>query len=181
MPEDELFKISFLNEGTIYEIYARQVAQSNLFGFIEIEEFVFGENTSVVVDPTQEDLEQVVKKETNGEGAEVVGEFVGHLLDVCVQLARFGGRILLVGCDELARPPIPQARMVFYELQMIGAVLPKYTFSRAVKMLEQGKVPIDKIVSHQIPLERVHEGFQLVREGKAIKVVICPTDADLQD
>jgi Zn-dependent alcohol dehydrogenase len=66
------------------------------------------------------------------------------------------------------------------ELMIIGSVLPKYTFPRALKVLEQGLLPMGTIVSHQLPLSRVHEGIQLVREGKAIKVVICPTDADVQ-
>jgi len=51
-----IYKISFLNQGEIYEIYARQIYQSELFGFIEVEEFVFGEKTQIVVDPSEEKL-----------------------------------------------------------------------------------------------------------------------------
>lgn len=51
-----LYRISFVNQNTIYEIYARQICESDLFGFIEVEEFVFGENTSLVVDPSEERL-----------------------------------------------------------------------------------------------------------------------------
>jgi hypothetical protein len=38
----------------VYEIYARKVSHGNLFGFIEVEELVFGERSTVVVDPTEE-------------------------------------------------------------------------------------------------------------------------------
>ncbi|MFZ9584584.1 MAG: DUF1820 family protein [Pseudohongiellaceae bacterium] len=52
----ELFRITFLNKGQIYEVYAREVYQSDLWGFIEIENFVFGERSQRVVDPMEEKL-----------------------------------------------------------------------------------------------------------------------------
>lgn len=58
----EIFKITFLNKGQVYEVYAEQVYQSDLWGFIEIEDFVFGERSQMVVDPTEEKL----KAEFNG-------------------------------------------------------------------------------------------------------------------
>jgi len=54
--QNTLFKISFINQGKIYEIFARQVCQSSMYGFIEVEELVFGERTAVVVDPSEEKL-----------------------------------------------------------------------------------------------------------------------------
>jgi hypothetical protein len=51
-----IYKIIFLNQNNIYEIYARNIAQSNLLGFIEAEELIFGEKSSVVVDPGEERL-----------------------------------------------------------------------------------------------------------------------------
>ncbi len=56
MPKTPLYKIVFHNQGKIYEIYAKKVHQGSLFGFIEIEQLVFGEKTSVVVDPSEENL-----------------------------------------------------------------------------------------------------------------------------
>ena len=44
----------FMNQGKLYEIYARSVSQGGLFGFIEVEKLTFGERTSVVVDPSEE-------------------------------------------------------------------------------------------------------------------------------
>ena len=43
-----------MNQGKIYEIYARSIAHGDLFGFVEVEELVFGERSSVVVDPAEE-------------------------------------------------------------------------------------------------------------------------------
>ncbi len=52
----EIYKITFLNKGKVYEVFVKQVYQSDLYGFIEIEEFVFDNRTQVVVDPSEEKL-----------------------------------------------------------------------------------------------------------------------------
>ena len=54
MASSHIFKIMFVNQGKVYEIYARKVGQGRLFGFIEVEELVFGERSSVVLDPGEE-------------------------------------------------------------------------------------------------------------------------------
>jgi hypothetical protein len=54
--EAPIYKVIFLNQGQVYEMYAKQIYQSDLWGFLEVEEFVFGERTQVVVDPSEEKL-----------------------------------------------------------------------------------------------------------------------------
>ena len=49
--KEPIYKISFLNKGKVYEVFAKQVYSSDLYGFIEIEDFIFGERSKVVVDP----------------------------------------------------------------------------------------------------------------------------------
>lgn len=56
MSKTNLYRIAFHNQGKIYEVYAKSVHQGALFGFIEIEKLVFGEKTSLVVDPAEENL-----------------------------------------------------------------------------------------------------------------------------
>ncbi len=56
MADKQLYKVVFVNRDKIYEVYARQVHESGLYGFIEIEELVFGEHTTVVIDPAEEKL-----------------------------------------------------------------------------------------------------------------------------
>ena len=45
-----------MSQGQVYEIYARKVGQGDLFGFVEVEQLVFGERTTVVVDPSEEKI-----------------------------------------------------------------------------------------------------------------------------
>ena len=51
-----LYKVTFFNAGKIYELYARRVGASSLWGFIEVGELVFDVNEGVVIDPTEERL-----------------------------------------------------------------------------------------------------------------------------
>ena len=53
-----IYKIVFANQGKVYEIFAKSVSQGNLFGFVEIEGLLFGERTTVVVDPSEEALQR---------------------------------------------------------------------------------------------------------------------------
>ena len=56
MPETPIYKIIFFSMGQIYEIYARHIFQSDLYGFIEVEQLVFGERSQMLVDPSEERL-----------------------------------------------------------------------------------------------------------------------------
>lgn len=54
--EKRLYKVMFQNQGQVYILYAENIYQSDLYGFIEIENYVFGEQTQMVIDPGEEKL-----------------------------------------------------------------------------------------------------------------------------
>ena len=56
MASEPIYRITFFNQGQVYEIYARHVFQSDLWGFLEVEEFMFGERSQMIVDPAEEKL-----------------------------------------------------------------------------------------------------------------------------
>jgi hypothetical protein len=56
MKQKKVYRVTFINQERIYEVYARSVSQCELFGFVAIQELVFGETSSIVVDPGQERL-----------------------------------------------------------------------------------------------------------------------------
>jgi hypothetical protein len=56
MSDKSLYKVIFMSQGQVYEIYARSVRHGELFGFVEVEKLVFGERTTVVVDPSEEKI-----------------------------------------------------------------------------------------------------------------------------
>lgn len=59
MPKEKkhIYRVSFYNnEGKVFELYVRNVSSSNLFGFVELEDIVFGEKSKILVDPSEENL-----------------------------------------------------------------------------------------------------------------------------
>lgn len=54
--EPSLYRIQFMNNGKNYQLYVREFSQSSIFGFIEIGDFVFDSQNSLVVDPSEEKL-----------------------------------------------------------------------------------------------------------------------------
>jgi hypothetical protein len=56
MAASHIFKVVFANQGKVFEIYARKVSHGTLFGFIEVEELIFGGRSAVVVDPSEEKI-----------------------------------------------------------------------------------------------------------------------------
>ncbi|MGH1485193.1 MAG: DUF1820 family protein [Cellvibrionaceae bacterium] len=56
MSSKSVYKVIFYNQSEIYEVYARDIYQSEMYGFIEVEEFVFGEQDQMIVNPGEEKL-----------------------------------------------------------------------------------------------------------------------------
>ena len=56
MNDRKVYRISFYNQGEIYELHAREIRQSDMYAFVEIGDIIFGERTSIVVDPSEERL-----------------------------------------------------------------------------------------------------------------------------
>jgi hypothetical protein len=59
MPAKKLYKVTFLHLGKCYELYARHVASSPLWGFTEVAQLVFEPTGSgLLVDPSEERLRE---------------------------------------------------------------------------------------------------------------------------
>lgn len=56
MPSTSIYKVIFYNQGEIYEVYAREIYQSEMYGFVEVETFIFGDQDKVILDPSEEKL-----------------------------------------------------------------------------------------------------------------------------
>lgn len=56
MARNKIFKVVFFSQGKVYEVFAHQVYQSDMYGFVTIEQLVFNERSGVVVDPSEEKL-----------------------------------------------------------------------------------------------------------------------------
>ena len=61
------------------------------------------------------------------------------------------------------------------ELNIHGSHLGPYCYPIAIDMLAKGLLPMDQIITHQLPLSGFQEGINLVISGRqSIKVVLTP-------
>jgi hypothetical protein len=58
MSKELIYRINFVSQGEVYEIYARHVSQGGLLGFVEVEELLFGERSKLLIDSSEERLKQ---------------------------------------------------------------------------------------------------------------------------
>ena len=58
---------------------------------------------------------------------------------------------------------------------MLGAHLGPNCWPAAIRLIESGRLPMDKICTHQLPLADFQQGLELVSDGtKSIKVSLIP-------
>jgi 2-desacetyl-2-hydroxyethyl bacteriochlorophyllide A dehydrogenase len=107
-------------------------------------------------------------------GAEIVVDAVGSQFASAVEHAALGGRIVLFGQNQTARPPIHQYTITERSLSVLGSYVTAFTFPTAIRLVEGGSLRLDPIVTHVLPLDRLGEGLELLRSGGATKVVITP-------
>tara|TARA_B100000965_G_scaffold19103_1_gene14284 strand:+ start:13 stop:339 length:327 start_codon:yes stop_codon:yes gene_type:complete len=62
MKTKNVYKIIFIQLGEIYEVFAKQIYQSDMYGFIEVEEYIFNKDKQLVVDPSSEKLKNEFSK-----------------------------------------------------------------------------------------------------------------------
>jgi threonine dehydrogenase-like Zn-dependent dehydrogenase len=107
-------------------------------------------------------------------GADIVVDAVGVLLPTAVELVRPGGTVVLFGMIQKGKQAVSQYDITRKEIVILGSFIQRTAFPRVTRLLEQKDFPIDRIVSHQLPLARIGEALQYMREGRALKVLLDP-------
>ncbi len=136
-------------------------------------EYIKESGATRIVNPLKEDLEKVVKEETVI-GSDIVVDAVGTLFKQGTRIVRRGGRILLFGQNYKARAEIAQNDITRSELVVLGSYIAKFTFPLTVKIIESKILNLEKLITHRFSLKDIHRGIEVMRDRKAMKVVITP-------
>lgn len=56
--DDRIYRVMFVNQDQVYEVFVKHVFQSDMWGFLQLEDFIFGSQSDLVVDPSEEKLKQ---------------------------------------------------------------------------------------------------------------------------
>ena len=56
MARERIYRVIFHSQGKVYEIYASEVTDGPMLGFVQVAQLSFGERSQLVVDPSEEKL-----------------------------------------------------------------------------------------------------------------------------
>ena len=121
------------------------------------------------------DLGQEIRKKTGG-GADVALEVVGKPETVSLALStlRRGGRLCVVGYSS-SEVPIPLNRLMFFEYEIVGSLgCRPVDYPRVIEMVRTERVDLNAVVSATIPLDRIGEAADDLRNGKGFRTLIVP-------
>lgn len=124
-----------------------------------------------VIDPMNEDIEQIIKDKTVI-GVDIIVDAVGLLLPQASTLVKKGGNIVLFGLNANAREALNQMPLVINEATIHGKFITKGTFPMAISLIENGVIPIASVVTHKVGIEDTMKGIDMMRTGEAVKVVV---------
>lgn len=129
-----------------------------------------------LINSSEIDLVEEVKKLTGGMGAEVTitANPIGATQVQAVELAKKAGRIALFGGlpHDSSKPGIDTNIVHYRGLELIGTTsfAPRH-HKMVIDLMLSERIPMDKIVTHKLPLSKFDEGVKFAIEGKALKVV----------
>jgi len=129
----------------------------------------------VTIDPSREDPVKRVLEETDGFGADVGVEVIGKVetVEAAIQSSAHGGRVVVMGtCRPDALAKFSPFDLMRYEKDILGSHTQAATFRTAIDMLDAGYVPVETIVTHQIPLKEIDRAFALNKKGESVKTVV---------
>jgi len=126
------------------------------------------------VDATRESLEERVKALTNGEGVDVAFECAGALdtLRQAFSLTKPGGRICLIAHYSQSAEIDPEV-IVGRSLTVYGPGYGGIFFNEAIRLIVDGRVKLEPLVSHQFPLQKAREAFEAAANTRlSVKVLV---------
>lgn len=131
-----------------------------------------------VVDSAQADAVQQVKDLTNG-GVDVGLEFAGvvQALEFTYNATGRGGKTVTAGLPHPSKMmQLSPTKLVADERTLqgsyIGSCVPVRDIPAYIALYQSGRLPVDKLMTHQLRLDEVNEGFERLAKGEAIRQII---------
>jgi L-iditol 2-dehydrogenase len=101
---------------------------------------------------------------------------VASSFDQCLRLVRKAGRVIQAGLFGKA-VEVEVELIAMKELEVLGFFghVPS-AWSRALKLMAEGLVRTEPLVSHRLPLVQWKQGFELMEKGEGPKILLYPAD-----
>jgi len=136
----------------------------------------------VVIDPTTEDVIQRVFVETNGKGADVIGEFSGNkrAIEQAFKYIKAGGGISMLGLPA-ENIEIDLAKDVIYKGISIYGVTGRRiydTWYLVKELIESGKLHLEKLITHKFYMHDINKASEIMGSGECGKIILLPEEID---
>ncbi|HNS31501.1 MAG TPA: alcohol dehydrogenase catalytic domain-containing protein [bacterium] len=129
-----------------------------------------------VVLASEENITDVVRRETGGRGVDIGYEAAGkaETFKQSAEVARIGGKTVIYGIPADNRIEFDASVVRRKELQIINVRRSAHMSELALELIAQRKLPFSSLVTHTFPLERVEEALEMVAEYKdgVVKAVV---------
>ncbi len=129
----------------------------------------------ILHDPKDSELNDFIKDNNNGWGADISVEAVGkpNLVAKCIDVLRPRGQVLMIGVSpQGSHLPVDLYEMHYKEITIKGAFGRGDVFDRTPK--EISKLKLDNVISKIYSLDKTHDAINDSSKGKGIKLVIKP-------
>jgi 2-desacetyl-2-hydroxyethyl bacteriochlorophyllide A dehydrogenase len=130
-----------------------------------------------VINVSQENPVERVKAMTDGRGADFVLEAAAtqSALDQAFELVRQVGTIVTIGTFNGPVSFNPFFKMTRREIKLVSTMGRTWeTWRRMVQLIESDQLNLKPFISHILPLEEYQRGFELVKAGNVMKVLLRP-------
>jgi len=85
------------------------------------------------------------------------------------------GRICALGISGKPQTQIPYDRGIFKGLRYDFCFSSSWTsWEMAIGLVAKGLLPLEKVITHRLPIERWEEAFKLLETRQAAKVILIP-------
>lgn len=114
---------------------------------------------------------------TGGLGADILIETSGsgRAIYQAFEMVRRMGRICAIGISGKQEVSIPYDRGIFKALRYDFCFSSSWTaWERTIGLISRGLLPVGKLITHQLPLEKWEEAFHLLENLQAAKVILIP-------
>ncbi len=125
----------------------------------------------------QEDPVKKVLEMTNGLGVDILIETSGggKAIFQAFEMVRRLGRVCAIGISGKEEVSIPYDRGIFKALRYDFCFSSSWTaWETTIGLISKGVLPIEKIITHKLPLEKWEEAFHLLENLQAAKVILIP-------
>ena len=136
----------------------------------------------LTINTNEEDPLEIISKDTNGLGVELVFECSGapEAVEQAYEMVMRGGRLSFIGIGDPHERPTPNHRkFVLDDLKAAGVRGEGMgDCRRSLELLKLGKIQAKPLITHHYPLSQINEAFDtfIKRKGGALKVIIHPNE-----